>query len=129
MAYSDIGDFASRLEREGELVRVHERVSRDLEITEIADRTMKSNGPALLFENVDGFDIPVFINGFGSYRRMAMALGVDSLDEIGARVESLLNTEAPGSFVEKLMMLPKLAQLASAFPKTVKKRAVPGGRP
>jgi len=120
MAYTDLREFISRLELEGELVRVGERVSRDLEITEIADRTVKSNGPALLFENVDGFDIPVFMNAFGSYRRMSMALGAQNLDEIGARVESLLHTQAPGSFAEKLMMLPKLAQLASAFPRTVK---------
>ena len=120
MAYVDLREFISRLEREGELVRVRERVSRDLEITEVADRTVKSGGPALLFENVDGFDIPVLINGFGSYRRMSMALGVDSLDVIGSRVESLLNTESPASFREKLMMVPRLARLASAFPKTVK---------
>ena len=120
MAYSDLRDFIARLELENELVRVRERVSRDLEITEIADRAMKSNGPALLFENVEGFDIPVLINAYGSPRRMAMALGAGSLDEVGARIESLLRTESPGSFLEKLMMLPKLLQLSSAFPKTVK---------
>ena len=120
MAYSDIRDFIQALERDNELVRVRERVSRDLEITEIADRVMKSNGPALLFENVDDLSVPVLINAYGSQKRMAMALGADSLDEIGARIGSLTNTEAPGSFLEKLMMLPKLLQLSSAFPKTVK---------
>jgi len=120
MAYSDLRDFISRLERAGELVRVRESVSRDLEITEIADRAMKSGGPALLFENVDGLGVPVLINAYGSYRRMSMALGVESLDEVGVRVESLIKMEAPGTFLEKLMTLPKLAQLASAFPKTVK---------
>ena len=120
MAYTDLRDFISRLERENELVRVRERVSRDLEITEIADRAVKSNGPALLFENVDGFDIPVLINAYGSLKRMAMALGVEKLDEIGARIESLLHTQSPGTFIEKLMMLPKLLQLSSVFPKTVK---------
>lgn len=121
MAFTDLRQFISQLDREGELVRVTERVSRDLEITEIADRTMKSGGPALLFENVDGFDIPVFINGFGSYRRMSMALGVRNLNDVAARVQSLLDTEVPGSFLEKLTMLPRLAQLASALPKTVRK--------
>lgn len=121
MAYVDLRDFISRLECEGELVRIRERVSRDLEITEIADRTVKSGGPALLFQNVDGFDIPVLINAFGSYRRMSMALGVNCLSEIGSRIEALLDTESPGSFREKLMMVPRLARLASAFPKTVKK--------
>lgn len=120
MAYTDLKDFISSLERANQLVRIRERVSRDLEITEIADRAMKSNGPALLFENVEGFDIPVLINAYGSFERMAMALGVESLDEIGGRVESLLHTESPGTFLEKLMMLPKLLQLSSAFPKTVK---------
>ena len=120
MAYTDLRDFITRLEREGELVRVKHPVSADLEITEIADRVVKSGGPALLFENVVGSSMPVLINHYGSMRRMAMALGADSLDEIGSRIESLMRPEAPGSFIEKLMMLPKLAKLASAFPKTVK---------
>jgi len=120
VAYTDLRDFITRLEREGELVRVKHPVSADLEITEIADRVVKSGGPALLFENVVGSSMPVLINHYGSMRRMAMALGADSLDEIGSRIESLMRPEAPGSFIEKLMMLPKLAKLASAFPKTVK---------
>ncbi len=123
MAYSDLRDYIQRLESENELVRVRERVSRDLEITEIADRVVKRGGPALLFENVDGFDVPVLINAYGSSRRMATALGAESLDEIGSRVESLIQFDAPGGFVEKLMMLPKLLQLSSAFPKTVKSAA------
>jgi len=120
MAYTDLRDFISRLERENELVRVRARVSADLEITEIADRTVKRGGPALLFENVAGSSLPVLINHYGTQKRMAMALGVDSLDEIGGRIESLMHQEAPGGFLEKLMVLPKLAKLASAFPKTVK---------
>lgn len=119
MAYNGLTDFIACLERENELVRVREPISRDLEITEVADRAMKSNGPALLFENVAGFDIPVLINAFGSYKRMAMALGVGSVDEIAGRIESLLNTQSPGTFAEKLMMLPKLLRLSSSFPKTV----------
>lgn len=120
MAYSDLRGFISRLDRDNELARVKESVSRDLEITEIADRVMKSNGPALLFENVEGFDIPVLINAYGSQKRMATALGVDNLDLIGSRIEALLHTQSPGSFIEKLMMLPKLLDLSSAFPKIVK---------
>lgn len=120
MAYRDLRDYVARLEREGELVRVGQRVSPDLEITEIADRVVKRGGPALLFENVEGSKVPVLINHFGSMRRMAMALGVESLDEIGAEIESLIQTEVPGGFLEKLRMLPRLAKLASIFPRTVK---------
>lgn len=120
MAYLDLRDFIKRLESENELVHISERVSPDLEITEIADRTVKANGPALLFDNVDGSDMPVLINAFGSARRMAMALGVESLDEVGERIASLINMEAPGSFLEKLLMLPKLVQLSSSLPKITK---------
>ncbi len=120
MAYSDLRDFISRLERERELVRVTHPVSLNLEITEIADRTVKRGGPALLFENVRGSELPVLINHFGSARRVAMALGVERIEEIADQIESLVRSEAPGSFVEKLRMLPKLAKLASAFPKTVR---------
>ncbi|MCE5198665.1 MAG: menaquinone biosynthesis decarboxylase [Armatimonadota bacterium] len=120
MAYSDLRDFVKALERAGELVRVEHRVSPDLEITEIADRTIKAGGPALLFENVEGSDIPVLINHYGSARRMAMALGAGNLDEIGAEIESLVHSEAPGTFLEKILMLPKLLKMSSAFPKLVK---------
>lgn len=120
MAYTDLRDFIQRLERDNELVRVRECVSRDLEITEISDRAVKAEGPALLFENVEGFDIPVLTNAYGSQRRMAMSLGAESLDDIGGRIESLIKMDTPGSFAEKLMMLPKLLQLSSAFPQTVK---------
>ncbi|MCX8052744.1 MAG: menaquinone biosynthesis decarboxylase [Armatimonadetes bacterium] len=119
MAYADLRDFVSRLEREGELVRVRQHISPELEITEIADRTVKSGGPALLFEDVEGSRLPVLINQFGTMRRMAMALGVERLDDIGAEIESLLNVEPPGNFLDKLRLLPKLAKLASIFPKTV----------
>lgn len=120
MAYRDLRDFINRLEREHELVRVSTRVSPVLEITEIADRTVKSGGPALLFENVEGSDLPVFINQFGTARRMAMALGVESLDDLTREIESLMRTEPPETFGEKLAALGKLLKLSSALPKTVK---------
>lgn len=121
MAYTDLRDYIKRLEKCGELIRIKHKVSPKLEITEIADRTVKSGGPALLFENVEGSNLPVLINHYGSMRRMAMALGVESLDDIGAEIKNLTQTEAPGGLIEKMMMLPKLAKLASAFPKTVNK--------
>ncbi len=120
MAFKNLGEFISTLERQGELLRTKMRVSPELEITEIADRAVKAGGPALLFENVEGSDMPVLINAYGSYRRMCTALGVSSLDEIAAEIESLIRSEAPGSFIEKLKMLPKLARLSSVFPRSVK---------
>ncbi|MCE5323344.1 menaquinone biosynthesis decarboxylase [bacterium] len=121
MAYIDLRDYIKRLEKCGELVRIKHKVSPKLEITEIADRTVKSGGPALLFENVEGSDLPVLINHYGSMRRMAMALGVESLDDIGDEIVNLIQTDAPGGLIDKVMMLPKLAKLSSAFPKTVNK--------
>jgi 4-hydroxy-3-polyprenylbenzoate decarboxylase len=123
MAYRDLGDYIKRLEKERQLVRVKQRVSPDLEITEIADRVVKSGGPALLFENVEGSDLPVLINHFGTADRMAMALGAKSLDAIGAEIEGLVHTELPGSFGEKIAALGTLLRLNSSLPKTVKSSA------
>ncbi|MCE5315114.1 MAG: menaquinone biosynthesis decarboxylase [Armatimonadota bacterium] len=121
MAYRDLREYIDRLDQAGELVRINQRVSPNLEITEIADRTVKSGGPALLFEDVEGSSMPVLINHYGTMRRMAMALGVDNLDDIAREIESLIHMEAPGGFADKLMMLPKLLSLSSSFPKIVSK--------
>ena len=83
LKYRNLRDFISFLEGRGELRRVSESVTWDLEITEICDRVTKSGGPALLFENVEGYDVPVLINMYGSERRMAWALGAESLEELG----------------------------------------------
>lgn len=127
MAYKNFREFLADLERAGELVRVRQPVSADREITEIADRCMKSagGGPGLLFESVrlvDGSasEFPVAINAFGSLRRISMALGVERLDEIGARIEAMLRLEVPEGLVEKLAMLPKLAELAKYPPRRQK---------
>ncbi len=122
MAFSDLRDFIAHLEQRGQLRRITAPVSRDLEITEITDRVVK--GPAeknvaLLFERVEGFEIPVLMNSFGSARRMAWALGVEELDEAGARIRALLDLRMPGSFFEKLRKLGDLFDLAKAGPKTV----------
>ena len=120
MAYNDLRDWIKTLEDHGELKRIREEVSPELEITEITDRVSKSSGPALLFENVKGHPShQVFINQFGSQRRMALALGVNSLDEIANRITALFNLKAPEGFLDKLKMLPQLSELSSAFPKTV----------
>ncbi|WP_322801364.1 menaquinone biosynthesis decarboxylase [Thermoflexus sp.] len=103
MAYQDLRDFLNRLEQAGELVRIRAPVSAELEITEIADRVMKgppARNKALLFENVDGKGIPVAINLFGTRQRMAWALGVEDLEELRKRLETLLRPELPQSLGE-----------------------------
>src|SRR5208283_2467058 len=141
MAYDDLRDWIKTLEKHGELKRIHEEVSPELEITEITDRVSKigaragtqaragnyaPGGPALLFENVKGHPgHKVLINQFGSERRMAMALGVERLDEIADRIKGLMNVKAPEGFLDKLKMLPQLGALSNAFPKTVSAKDAP----
>ena len=145
MAYDDLRDWIKTLEKEGELKRIREEVSPELEITEITDRVSKigakpradanagktkkdyaPGGPALLFENVKGHSgHKVLINQFGSERRMALALGVDSIEEIAKRLAGLMNVKAPEGILDKLKMLPQLGALTSAFPKTVSAKDAP----
>ena len=82
MPYNSLAEFIQVLERAGELKRIAHPIKAEWEITEIADRVMKSGGPALLFENVVGKNIPLLINAFGSPKRMALALGVDDIEDI-----------------------------------------------
>jgi 4-hydroxy-3-polyprenylbenzoate decarboxylase len=119
MAYKSLQHFVEVLEKQGELVRIKEPVSPNLEITEITDRVSKKFGPALLFENVPGYDMPVLMNAFGSMKRMCLALEVGSFEEISDEILSFLEAEAPDTLIKKLKMLPKLARLANIFPKTV----------
>jgi 4-hydroxy-3-polyprenylbenzoate decarboxylase len=121
MAYCDLQDFIRKLEKHGELVRIKEPVSPVLEITEITDRVCKLLGPALLFENVQGFDMPVLMNTFGSYKRMSMALEVPNLDSLGDEILDFFEAEAPDTLLKKLKVIPKLKRLKNAFPKTVHK--------
>ena len=119
MAFRDLREFLSALEARGELKTIQAPVSADLEAAEIADRAVKSGGPALLFENVKGHDVPLAMNLFGTMGRMCLALGVSSLDEIGARMVEVIEPEIPSNLIEKLKLLPKLARLADFIPKTV----------
>jgi len=119
-----LSQFVQALDDAGELVRVREPVSVNLEITELADRMMKQpdGGKALLFEqpvlmNGTRSAFPVGINLFGSMRRMSMALGVEKLDEIGDRITSLLQTKPPEGLVAKLALLPKLLEVAKFPPR------------
>jgi 4-hydroxy-3-polyprenylbenzoate decarboxylase len=96
-------------------------VSAELEIAEITDRISKGSedlNKALLFENVNGYEIPVLINAFGSYKRMRLALGVNELDDIGHRIRKLLKPKMPESLVDKIGMLPTLFELGQFPPKT-----------
>jgi 4-hydroxy-3-polyprenylbenzoate decarboxylase len=121
MAYRDLREFIKVLETKGLLRRITAEVDPILEITEITDRVSKKYGPALLFENVKGSDVPVLINAFGTYERMNLALGVNSLDEIGAEILTFLQVpELSASILDKLKALPKLARLGSFLPRTVK---------
>ncbi len=121
MGYKNLQGFISLLEKEGELKRIAEPVSPYLEITEITDRVCKKGGPALLFTNVVGHDMPVLMNAFGSYRRMCLALQVGGFDEIGKEILTFLEAEAPDTLIKKLKMIPKLKRLADMFPKMVSK--------
>ena len=123
MAYSSLRDFVKALESAGELKRIKAKVSPNLEITEITDRVSKSEGPALLFENVEGSEMPLLINAFGSNRRMAMALGVDTLDEVADEIEGMIKLGAPESLLDKVKILGVLAKLTNFPPKTVRRGA------
>src|SRR5215469_8798984 len=128
-AYEDLREWIAALEEAGELKRISTEVDPVLEITEITDRVSKGaarkhgrpGGPALLFEKVKGAaGIPVLINQFGSEHRMQMALGVEQLDEVAERIRYLLNMKSPEGFLEKIKMLPTLAEMGKFFPKVVK---------
>jgi 4-hydroxy-3-polyprenylbenzoate decarboxylase len=135
LAYDDLREWIKALDRAGELRRIRTEADPILEITEIADRVSKSGsdaspgtrartappgGSALLFENVKGYPgSTLFINQFGSARRMQMALEVDSLDEIAERIRGFLDVKSPQGFLDKVKMLPMLAEMGKFFPKTV----------
>jgi 4-hydroxy-3-polyprenylbenzoate decarboxylase len=119
MAYSDLGEFIAALEKNGELKRIPFEVDPHLEITEFADRSVKTGGPALLFEKPKGSSIPVLINAFASMRRMELALQVDSVNDVAHRLSEYLEMRMPQGMIAKLKMLPKLAEMGAFFPRTV----------
>ncbi len=120
MSYKDLREFVDRLEAEGELKRISTSLSPELEITEVADRAVKADGPALLIERPTGFSVPVLINAFGSKKRMAMALGVDDIEEVASRIDELIKMDMPDGLLGKVKMLPSLVKLSASFPKTVR---------
>ena len=121
MSFDSINEFIAALDKQRELARIAESVSPDLEICAVTDRVSKSpgGGPGLLFERPDGFDVPVAINLFGSMRRICLALGVTSLDDLAREVEDLSTPRVPGGLVDALKMLPVVNRLRDLMPKTV----------
>ena len=128
LAYNDLREWITALERAGELKRIKAESDPILEIAEITDRVSKwgpragkgPGGPALLFENVKGYPgSKVLINQFGSERRMNLALNSGSLDEIAGRIRQFMDVKSPQGFFDKVRMLPMLAEMSSFFPKVV----------
>jgi 4-hydroxy-3-polyprenylbenzoate decarboxylase len=127
VAYDDLREWIKALERAGELKRITAEVDPILEISEITDRVSKrgqatehAGGPALLFQNIKGHPgSQVLINQFGSARRMKLALQVDTLDEVANRIRYFMDVKSPQGFLDKVRMLPMLAELGKFFPKTV----------
>jgi len=127
LPYTDLRDWIKQLDMAGELRRIREAVSPTLEMAEIADRTAKlgrgtptAGGPALLFENVTGYPgASVLMNQFGSERRMKLALETDSLDAIADRIRTLLHPVTPITMMDKLKLLPKLAEVGNFFPRLI----------
>jgi len=122
---SDLRDWIALLEREGELLRIAAPVDPYLEVTEIADRVVKAGGPALLFERpvfADGTssELPLLINQFGTEKRMCMAFGVDSLDDVAARLADVLELQPPQGLAAKLRGLKTLKSIADSRPKSVR---------
>jgi len=133
LAYDDLRDWIKALDRAGELKRIRTEADPILEITEIADRVSKgktaagknaratqAGGSALLFENLKGYPgAQLLINQFGSARRMNLALEVNALDEIAERIRAFMDVKSPQGFLDKVKMLPMLAEMGRFFPKTV----------
>ena len=120
MSYKNLGEFLKDLREAGELVEVAAPVNPVLEVTEIYDRVVKKEGPALLFRNVQGASMPLVINLFGSRKRMCMALGVKDLSEVADRIHSFMDLKPPKNLLEKLAMIPKISELNAVIPKFVK---------
>ncbi|MCD6007219.1 4-hydroxy-3-polyprenylbenzoate decarboxylase [Halomonas sp. IOP_31] len=127
MKYKDLREFVAALEAQGELQRISAEVDPYLEITEICDRTLRAGGPALLFENVKGHEMPVLGNLFGTPRRVALGMGQDSvaaLREVGELLAFLKEPEPPKGFRDAIDKLPVFRQVMSMGPRTLRKAPV-----
>src|SRR5947209_5743544 len=120
--YSDLNEFLADLDRRKLLLRVAEPVNPNLEIAAVTDRACKSpgGGPALLFQQPAGFEIPVATNVYGSMERMCLALGVRTLDDLAHEIDQLMTPQIPEGIMDALKMLPMIGRLRDLMPKTVK---------
>ncbi len=124
MAYQDLREFISQLEKDGDLVRIKQNINPDLEITEVSRRTLRAGGPALIFEQPGDSEIPLLANLFGTEQRVALAMGetqVEALREIGKLLAFLKEPEPPKGFKEALRTLPIYRKVLDMSPKKVKK--------
>jgi 4-hydroxy-3-polyprenylbenzoate decarboxylase len=121
--YTDLRDFIAALEQRGELVRIQAEVDPVLEMTEIADRTLRRGGPALLFENPKGYNIPVLVNLFGTERRVALGMGredISALREIGELLAYLRQPDPPRGMRDAWSKAPVLKQVLNMAPKIIR---------
>ncbi len=116
MPIEDIHELVEVLEKAGELKRISTEVDSDLELAEILRRTMYDNGPALLFENVKGYDMSVLGNAFGSMKRLELSLETSDFTEIGQRIADMTKMEIPKGMFDKLKKLPELSKMSESFP-------------
>lgn len=124
MKYRDLREFIQALEQQGDLKRIRQKISPNLEMTEIADRTLRAGGPALFFEQAGDSQIPVLANLFGTEKRVAQALGeeqTDALREIGKLLAFLKEPQPPKGFKDAMKTLPLYRKILDMAPKTVKK--------
>jgi 4-hydroxy-3-polyprenylbenzoate decarboxylase len=124
MKYRDLRDFIAQLEQRGQLKRITQEIDPNLEMTEIADRTLRAGGPALLFENPKGSTIPVLANLFGTPERVALGMGeesVEALREVGKLLAYLKEPEPPKGLRDAWSKLPVLKQVLNMSPKVVKR--------
>ena len=120
--YADLNDLVADLDKRRLLTRIVDPVDPDLEIAAVTDRACKSSGggPALLFENPRGFDMPVVTNVFGSLERMCLALGVRALDDLASEIDELMTPPSPKGVLDALKMIPLAGRLTDLMPKNVR---------
>ena len=122
MKFRDLREFLSMLEASGDLVRIKEEIDPNLEMTEIADRTLRGGGPALLFENPKGYDMPLLANLFGTEKRVAQGMGADSIEalrEIGELLAYLRQPDPPKGMRDLIDKAPLLKKVLNMGPKTI----------
>ncbi|MFQ6010600.1 MAG: menaquinone biosynthesis decarboxylase [Nitrososphaerales archaeon] len=118
--FSSLGDYVKKLEQVGELKRIKVEVSRDQELAEILRRLVQEGGPAVIFENVKGYRIPVLGNAFGTLARMNIALQTENFEDLGGRITGMLSMPIPSGLVGKVKALPKLREISDYAPKIVR---------